>query len=104
MTPTTGKSRADNLKDVSIQEKITWTSNVKYFFIFLMIMTRYGSLIPATIKIFYKWELVLQLKITNLMKELLILSMYSYAYGNKTESEKLSYLSWFSPANYHDIT
>ena len=58
-------------------------------------MTRYGSLIPATIKIFYKWELVLQLKITNLMKELLILSMYSYDYGNKTESDKLSYFHVF---------
>ena len=29
------------------------------------------------------------------MKELLILSMYSYAYGNKTESDKLGYFHDF---------
>lgn len=27
--------------------ELTWTSNVKYFFRFLMIMTRNGSLIPS---------------------------------------------------------
>ena len=40
---TTGSS----VKVSGIKLHLTWTSNVKYFFIFLTIITRYGSLMPS---------------------------------------------------------